>query len=293
MSDACSLDPLSEREQVAFESADKGDLDRTSLEQLAPAPMVERAFDLLDLLLVSEQGLSLSDLSRALTMSKSSMHRLLKTLEHCGVVALREERFYVPGPRIYKLAATARGIGLRRQALPAMQRLAASLGETVFLARPEAESIQVIESVEAGSGHFFPHVSVPRGTRMPLAAGAVARLVFAHWSVERRAHWLQTYPLHRFTERSLTDPELFLAAIRKTAETGLGVDREEYISGVNAVAAPIRNREGMLVAALCMLGFASHFTDEVIERAGQELRAEAEKIARLLEPNPLSLREDI
>src|SRR5258708_15777563 len=71
---------------------------------VVPAPMVERAFRLLELLSVSEEGLTLSDLARALDMSKGSMHGLLKTLENSAVVEQSEERPYNLGPRIYNPA---------------------------------------------------------------------------------------------------------------------------------------------------------------------------------------------
>lgn len=248
----------------------------------APAPMVERAFQLLDVLMVSEEGQALSDLARSLNMSKGSMHRLLKTLEHCGVVELHEERFYVLGPRVYKLASYVRGVGLRRLALPAMQRLVTAIGETIFLGRVEQESIHVLESLEAGGEHLFPHVSVPRGTRVPLLAGACGRLVLANWSLERRQAWLRNHSLPRFTEHSLTDLEQFLADVETTVGNGLAIDHEEYLTGVNAIAVPIHGPEQSLVALLCMLGFASHFDDEVIHHAGQVLKTEAEGISRSL-----------
>lgn len=248
----------------------------------APAPMVERAFQLLDVLMVSEEGLALSDLARSLKMSKGSMHRLLKTLEHCGVVELHEERLYVLGPRIYKLASYVRGAGLRRLALPAMQRLVTAIGETIFLGRVEQESIHVLESWEAGGEHLFPHISVPRGTRVPLLAGACGRLVLASWSFERRHTWLRKHALPRFTEHSFTDPEQFLATVEITAEQGLAIDHGEYLTGVNAVAVPIHGPEQSLVALLCVLGFASRFEDEGVHHAGQLLKAEAEGISRSL-----------
>jgi len=246
----------------------------------APAPMVKRAFQLLDLLIVAEEGLGLSELARALNMSKSSMHRLLKTLEHCGVVEQHEERFYVLGPRIYKLAASVRGTGLRRLALPAMQRLVTHTGETVFLGRMEQENVHVIESVEAGDEHLYPHVSVPRGTRIPLLAGATGPLVLAAWPAERRHTWLQKHGLPRFTEYSITDIDRFLKAVEEVACTGLSIDHEKYLAGVNAVAVPIIGPQKSLVALLCTLGFASHFDDEAIQRAGEMLKAEAKVISR-------------
>src|SRR2546423_10827460 len=73
----------------------------TPLAQELPAPMVERAFRLLDPLSVTEEGLTLSDLARALNMSKGSIHGLLKTLENGGGIKEGEEPRLVLGARIY------------------------------------------------------------------------------------------------------------------------------------------------------------------------------------------------
>jgi IclR family KDG regulon transcriptional repressor len=251
-----------------------------------PAPMVERTFRLLDLLVVAEDGLTLSDLARALKMSKGSMHGLLKTLESCGVVEQHEGRLYALGPRIYNLAAFIRSTGLRRLALPAMQRLAASIGETIFLGRVEQDIVRVIESVEAGSEYPFPHIAVPRGTRVHLLAGASGRLVLARWTPEQRRAWLQTHPLPPFTSRSITDPEQFLLAVDETIQIGIAIDHGEYLPGVNAIAVPIIEPGGSMVAILCTLGFDSHFNDEVMQHAGQDLKAEAAIISRSLVPYP-------
>src|SRR5579885_1856806 len=83
------------------------------------APMVGRAFRLLDLLSTSEEGLTLSDLARSLGMSKGSVHGLLKTLESNRVVEQVEDRHYILGPRIFDLAqAYGQRPDLRRFALP-------------------------------------------------------------------------------------------------------------------------------------------------------------------------------
>lgn len=71
-----------------------------------------------------------------------------------------------------------------------------------------------------------------------------------------------------FTEHSLTDPEHFLADVEATAGNGLAIDHEEYLTGVNAIAVPIHGPEQSLIALLCVLGFASHFDDEVMQHAG-------------------------
>jgi len=250
---------------------------------VSPAPMVVRAFRLLDLLSMSEEGLTLSELSRKLQMSKGSIHGLLKTLESCRVVEQSEDRQYVLGQRMYNLATNVQSTSLRRIALPAMHRLATSIGETIFLFRVEYETICLVESVEDGSVHPLPHISVPLGTRIPLLTGAMGRLVLASWTVEQRRAFLRTHSLPRLTEHSIMDPEQFLASVEETARTGIDMCHEEYLTGVNIVAVLITGPTGLPVALLCVFGFVSQFDDDAMRRAGQQLQAGAEAISRLLE----------
>jgi IclR family KDG regulon transcriptional repressor len=247
------------------------------------APMVERAFRLLDLLSFSEEGLTLSDLARLLGMSKGSVHGLLKTLESNRVVEQIEDRHYILGPRIFELAqAYGQRPDLRRFALPVMRRLAASIGQTVFLGRVEEDRIRILECVEDEQGPPSLRISARRGGRIPLLAGATARVVLATWPQAKREAFLRSQPLPVFTERSITDADRFLSAIEETARTGIGEDHEEYLTGVNAIAVPIYGTADLLVALLWVAGFASDFGDEAMQHARQQLRKEAETISRSL-----------
>lgn len=248
-----------------------------------PSPMVERAFRVLDLVSSSEEGLTLSDLARALNMSKGSMHGLLRTLESCGALEATEERSYVPGPRIYDLAsAYVRRAGLRRFALPAMHRLAEEIGETVFLGHVEQHGVRIIESAMVEYEAAGLRISAQRGTRVHLLAGATGRVVLASWSASARKALLQQSELPRFTERSITDPDRFLSEIEQTEGSGVGIDRGEYLEGVNAVAAPIYGPGHDLVAVLWIVGFASRLNENALARAAELLRAEVEDISHFL-----------
>jgi DNA-binding IclR family transcriptional regulator len=248
-----------------------------------PAPMVERAFRLLELLSGSEEGLILSDLARLLNMSKGSVHGLLKTLESSGAVEQIEDRRYVPGPRIYDIAqAYIQRAGLRHYTLPAMRRLAAASGETVFLGRIEQKGVRVIECIVDEGGQASLHITAPRGTRVHLLAAATGPFVLASWPVKQREEYLLTHPLPRFTEHSITNTQRFLERVDEAIHAGVSIDNEEYLAGVNAVAAPIYGVGGRLVALLWIVGFASRFSDKALERAAQELRIEAETISRSL-----------
>ncbi|HLZ60954.1 MAG TPA: IclR family transcriptional regulator, partial [Ktedonosporobacter sp.] len=271
-------------EQPALESTDsvgaegRGGEERNGSRNgaaLLPAPMVERAFRLLDLLSLSEEGLTLSELARLLSMSKGSLHGLLKTLEHSGAVEQIDERQYVLGPKIYDLAQhSLKHAGLRRFALPAMHRLAQNIGETLFLGRIEPQGVRIIECVLPDHDQPSLHISAGRGTRVHLLAGATGRVILASWPLEQRTAFLRAHPLPRFTAHSITDPDQFLATVAEAERTGIGEDREEYLGGVNAVAAPITGPGGALVALLWVVGFSTHFHVEAMRAAGQQLREE-------------------
>lgn len=248
-----------------------------------PAPMVERAFRLLDLVSASEEGLTLSELARALSMSKGSMHGLLKTLENSGALEQTEERSYILGPRIYDLAQRyISRAGLRRFALPAMHRLVEQAGETVFLGRVEQRGVRIIEIVMNEHERAGLRISAQRGSRVHLLAGAAMRVILSSMSMAERVAFLAEHTLPRFTDRSITEPAALLKEIEQAEISGVGIDRGEYLEGVNAVAAPIYGPGRDLLALLWIVGFASRLNDEALCRAADLLRAETEAISRSL-----------
>ena len=245
--------------------------------------MVERAFRLLGLLAEREDGLRLSDLARALEMSKGSLHGLLKSLERAGAVALDADRHYVLGPKVYDLAqAYLRGGGLRRLALPAMRRLAAHTGATVFLGQVEADAIRIVELVDVPSEATALRLSAHRETRIDLLAPATGWVVLASWPPARRDAYLAQHPPPRFTARSITDRAAYLEAVEETASAGIGMECEQYLDGINAVATPIHGLDGEVAAVMWIVGFSSCFDAAAMRRAGVALREEALAIVKAL-----------
>ena len=245
--------------------------------------MVDRAFRVLDALSTAADSLSMSELARTLAMGKSSMHGLLKTLEATGAIMLDESRRYTLGPRIFELAqAYTRQDRLRPIALPAMRRLAAEIGETILLGTVERDAIRIIERVEARDGRRDLRISAERGTRVPLLAAATGRIVLGEWAPERRAEYLREHPLPQYTPHSQTSPADFLRSVAETERTGIGVDHEEYLIGVNAVAAAIRDVENNLAGVLWVVGFSVRFSGDVLNSAGSAILEEANAVSRAL-----------
>jgi DNA-binding IclR family transcriptional regulator len=275
--------PVLMKEQIVRSKEQNDDSESVSGALTTPAPMVERAFRLLGLLSTSECGLSFSELARALQMSKGGLHGLLKTLESNGAIEQAEKHRYVLGPRIYDLAYTyIQGSDLRHAALPAMRRLASCTGETVCLGKIEQRGVRIIEWVVEEAEPTALHIAVRRGQRLPLLAGALGPCVLTTWPPAQREEFLRSQPLPRFTARSITEPQQYLARVEEVLHTGVSFDHGEYLDGVNAVATTICGVGDTAVALLWIVGFASRFTSEAFDRAIQQLYAEAVNISHAL-----------
>ncbi|GHO46721.1 IclR family transcriptional regulator [Ktedonospora formicarum] len=270
--------------QIVRHSEQQGMLPANGTNGSASAtPMVERAFLLLDLLGASERGMTLSDLARALDMSKGSLHGLLRTLEASGAVEQDSEKLYSLGPRVFDLAQRyIQGAGLRRFALPAMQRLAATSDETVLLGRVESNGVRILEIAQTENEHAGLRITARQGSKVHMLAGATARVILASWPPEQREAYLSEHALPRFTDHSVTDKARFLREVEQVAYQGIGMDYGEYLTGVNAVATPIQGPGNTLIALLWIVGFASRFGVERMTILSEHLHTEAQNISRSL-----------
>jgi DNA-binding IclR family transcriptional regulator len=75
--------------------------------------------------------------------------------------------------------------------------------------------------------------------RIPLLIGSTGTCVLASWPRAEHESDLCAHPLPHFTKRSIIDPQQFLARVDEVARTGISIEREEFLDGVNAVATPL------------------------------------------------------
>lgn len=244
------------------------------------APSVTKAFQILNLIADSERGLGISQLSKRLGISKSTVHGISAVLEEIGAISRN------PHTKRYKLGYTIFELGkrglsripLREVARRHMERLMEATGETVFLGTPNNLHILILDVVESNKEI---KITSPSGTRIPLSAGATGKVLLAYMDEEKVHQYLTTKGLVRYTENTVTDLDRYLCEIQAVREKGFAIDREEYLQGVRAVAAPI-NTEGPLLAAIWVVGFSSSLTDEKIEQVIRSTLHTADAISREL-----------
>jgi DNA-binding IclR family transcriptional regulator len=137
----------------------------------------------------------------------------------------------------------------RRVARPYMEALAQEIGETVFLGVLAQDQVLIVEKVEHGQ---VLRVSPALGTVLPLHRTALGKLLLAFCPASQRAQYLHTVETAagtRSQEPGLRDLPQELAAI---VQQGFAVSLEEWTPDVCCLAAPIRNHQGDVIAALAL-----------------------------------------
>lgn len=235
---------------------------------------VDRAVSLLQLL--GRRGESrVTDLARDLGVHKSTVFRLLATLEARGLVEQNTERgSYALGYGVVVLATgAARPLDLSVISRPVCVRLAAEVGETVNVAIRDGRDVVSIDQV-LGSAAVTSVNWV--GQRGPLHATSAGKVFLAAME-PTEALALLTDPLPAYTAATITDPAALLAALDEVRERGYAVAAEEHETGLHAVAAPIRAADGSVVGSLTVSGPNFRLTaDRLADQASTLVAAAAE-----------------
>lgn len=242
---------------------------------------MERAIRVLQALAEDGGGRQLSELSRQLGVSKSTLSTLLSTLESFGFV----ERD--AGSRAFRLGfglvelgnAVVRRLDLREVAGPYLAGLRDASGETAILHVPSGEEFLILDRAEPD---LELKVVAPVGRRLPPFAGSVAKALLAELPEEEAEALVRSRPLPSFTPRSITDPGRYLRELARARREGCALDDEEYLPGVRAASAAVRDRAGRAVGTLSVVGVSGRLGEERLREVAREVTAAAEAVSRRL-----------
>jgi len=230
------------------------------------APLLHKAFAVLEDIAGSPAGLGVSELARRLSISKSTVWGITQALTALGALTYHERtRKFVLGPTLVRLGNQAlAGTDIRSLVRPYLQELRREFDETVFMGTFGGDWITIVE--RAGGAQEL-RLDAPVGTRIPLFAGAAAKVFLAGQRDEDLERILRENPLPRYTENSICDAAAYRRELARVRQKGYATDFGEYMPGVNAVSVPLPDHTGRPAAALWMVGFNHTFTKEKMERA--------------------------
>lgn len=214
---------------------------------------VLRALTLLDVLALEGREMGVLELSRRVELHVSTVHRLLGTLMAGAYVRQDPEtgRYALSG-KIHQLAQASLGwLDPRRVSRPHLERLAKVSGETANLVVLDKDEACYLEKVEGPQSLKF---LTKIGHRAPLYCTAVGKVLLAHLPPEEVEEYLTRVTLTPQTRNTITALPQLRRELKKVADQGFAVDREECEEGVSCLAVPMRDLTARVVAALGISG---------------------------------------
>jgi PcaR/PcaU/PobR family beta-ketoadipate pathway transcriptional regulator len=212
-------------------------------------PALSRGLALLEAFSAERPSLTLSELSKAVGLSRSSTYRLVYTLEDMGFL-LRDK-----GNKTYRLGTRILGLGF---AYLASQEL-------IELARPHLEALRdrtncsahlgVVEGTELIYVVRVPdrkaltsHIRV--GSRLAAHATSMGRAILSHLPESELRHRFSGAQLEAYTAHTATDLDSLLELLAADRARGYIISRSAYEEGIASVAAPVRDANGVVIAAI-------------------------------------------
>ncbi len=242
--------------------------------------VLRRAVQVLDVLRVSGDGLTIREVAAEVGLPKSTVQRLLRELVETELAGQdASTRRYRLGPRTLALGtAYQRRLDVRTAALPHMVALRDTVGETVGLSVLIGEELLHVEQVESRSAL---RATFEVGTPLPLWSGAPSRVLMADLSVEE----VQRIAGHRDDRQvqPVNPPEIpiLVDAVARARADGHAMAFEETLPGINTVSVPIEGPAGV-AAALSVTGPVGRFDREGMTKALPGMRTTAAAIGGAL-----------
>lgn len=242
---------------------------------------VSRSLRILEALGHSDEPQSLAEITAAVQLPKTTVHRLLETLQCEGYVEQNPvSHQFLLSSKILELAASFLGrLDVREVARPILMELWHQSQETVHLGLLDDGEVLYIEKLE--SPHTIRMYS-EIGRRAPLHCTGLGKALLANLPAEEIDQIVARRGLRRYTENTLVNRADLLEEMAAIRSRGVAFDNEEHEKSVRCVAAPVYDAQGQVIAAISIAGPAFRMTAERQQDLEPHVVMAARKISQRL-----------
>ncbi|NLR97735.1 IclR family transcriptional regulator [Rhizobium sp. P38BS-XIX] len=238
---------------------------------------IGKALALLDTLSRLDKEAGLTDIARLCALDKATARRFLVELEKHGFVEQDpDSRRYRIGSAPVRLARIREArFPFLRIAIPFIKALAESSTETVHLSEFSGGRLSTIHVEDSPRAH---RIIVDVGSLLPFHATA-SGLAFLAFCPQTEIEAALAKNLERFTDSTVTDPQLVRAALDETATRGFSISHQGLETGVISTAAPVRTPSGRPIGCVAIAAPLSRTTKTAIQEFGALAVATANAIS--------------
>lgn len=252
--------------------------DRDFVKSLERGLAIIRVFD------AEHPSMSVSEIAAELGMTRAAVRRFLLTLSELGYVSGRGNRFELT-PRVMELGyAYLSSLSFPDIALPHLEKLVAATAEASEGSVLDDGDIVYVVRVP---GPAIMTISVNAGARRPAYATSMGRVLLAHLPDDELEAYLAARPLKSILPRTITDKRALRAELARIRESGFALVDQELEEGLVAIAAPVRDRQGRVRAAINLSTHVGRRSADEMLALVPQLQAAAADIERDLRAAPV------
>jgi IclR family pca regulon transcriptional regulator len=208
---------------------------------------LERGMAVIQIFSRERPALTLSDVARLTGTTRATARRILLTLEKLGHVR-SDGRLFSLTPRVLTLGwAYLSSLNLWEVAQPLMEELVEQTKESCSAATLDLPDIVYVARVPT---RRIMTISLGVGSRLPAHATAMGRVLLAELPPQELDSFLETTPLERYTEQTISSEDALRAELARVREHGWAFVDQELEIGLRSIAVPLRGHAGQVVAAL-------------------------------------------
>jgi DNA-binding IclR family transcriptional regulator len=246
---------------------------------------IARAFAILEEVARDREGVALADLSKRVGLHNSTTFHLVKTMVSLGYVRqIKDTKRYRIGRPLFALAAGALDeMEMVSIATPVLQQLSLDSGESSHFAVSMNNSVVVMARTDGPSAfHLTERIGIVR----PAYCTALGKIILAALRPEQLDRYLERTDLRPLTERTITDPKVFLREIEEVRRAEIAFDDGEFDPEVRCAAIAVHDFTGRTVGAIGISGPVWRLSIQSLQNRTRILKEAAERLSAAFGARP-------
>jgi len=245
---------------------------------------LERAAAILGVFSANRVSLSVTEIAPMVSLSKSTVRRLLLTLEQLGFVQSDTRGVYSLGITCLKLGFVAQAsMDVRKKARPVLEELVTEIGEAAYLFIPRGAEAVCLDVIDAP--HSLRALYTGVGTVFPLHVGAASRALLSAKSETELASILRK-PLKRYTPATITVPAKLREDVAKTRKQGYVLSVDDLVQGAAGIGCVVVDHRGEALCSISIGGLKERFLGKEFDALRTAVVKAADKISTQMGASP-------
>jgi IclR family transcriptional regulator, KDG regulon repressor len=243
--------------------------------------VIDRAFDILELLSLEKDGIGVTEIGKRIGLHKSTVHRILSAMAERGYIEkASSNNAYKLGMRLVEISSVhLNSIELKTEARSYLWELTSRLNQPTHLAILDGTEAVYMDKVDVvNSIRLYSQI----GRRISVHCSALGKSLLSGLQDMEIDERLMKCSFEKYTDNTIYNKEELLRQVREVRSTGWALDNGEHEAGIRCIASPIHDYRGKVIAAVSVAGPGEVISKERDEEIAKLVIDTALKISRRL-----------